>query len=220
MYYLFIPGIYAYLPKIILTWQQNRKKQRGRNSPTLSPSGGIWLRGRLLKNRWLKRGVNIRGWFNMRLSYTLNEVVNNQRKKDLSRFNGIKYRCYNPNCPSYHRYGGRGISLYAGWLNDFESFYQYISALAGYGEWGLTLDRINNDGNYEPGNLRWATGVQQQQNRAQVRPGTNAKLSESVIPAIRGLFETMDNESIAAKYGVHPGTIKQVRDGFSWAWVK
>jgi len=75
----------------------------------------------------------------------------------------IKQRCFNKNNKKYPIYGARGISVYKLWVDDFMAFYDYVIALPNYDEkrlgrkGGLTIDRINNDGNYEPGNLRWTT---------------------------------------------------------------
>ena len=77
----------------------------------------------------------------------------------------IKRRCYNPNSKAYQWYGAIGIKMYEGWLNNPLAFIDYVSHLPGYGVKGLTLDRINNNGNYEPGNLRWATWVEQANNK-------------------------------------------------------
>jgi len=70
-------------------------------------------------------------------------------------------RTANSKVPAYKNYGGRGISVCERWRHSFPNF------LADMGECppGLTIDRINNDGNYEPGNCRWATRKQQQANK-------------------------------------------------------
>lgn len=69
-------------------------------------------------------------------------------------------RCTNPKCQKYCYYGGRGITVCPEWMK-FENF------LADMGERpsGMSLDRINNNGNYEPVNCRWADGFQQHSNR-------------------------------------------------------
>lgn len=79
----------------------------------------------------------------------------------------MKARCSNPNLSNYDRYGGRGIQVFQEWRDSFEAFYAYVSNLPHYGEPGYSLDRINNDGNYEPGNVRWATAKAQAHNRRQ-----------------------------------------------------
>lgn len=68
-------------------------------------------------------------------------------------YHNMKSRCLNQNSLFYHRYGGRGIEICEDWLNSFQSFYDW-SITHNYGD-NLTLDRINNDGNYEPNNCRW-----------------------------------------------------------------
>lgn len=73
----------------------------------------------------------------------------------------MKTRCYNSAHPTYERYGARGIKLAPEWEKSFENFIKHM----GSSPPGGTIERINNDGNYEPGNCRWVPKAQQSRNR-------------------------------------------------------
>lgn len=73
----------------------------------------------------------------------------------------MKSRCNNPNAHNYHNYGARGIKVCERWMNSYNDF---ISDMGRRPD-GLTLGRIDNNGNYEPSNCRWETWSQQLSNR-------------------------------------------------------
>ena len=92
---------------------------------------------------------------------------------------GMKRRCLRPKCKSFKNYGGRGITICDRWLESFDHF------LADMGERPspmYTLERIDNDGNYEPGNCRWATRKEQcnntRKNRLLTFDGRTMTMSE------------------------------------------
>lgn len=77
----------------------------------------------------------------------------------------MKYRCHNPNDKAYRFYGARGISVCDRWRDDFVTFAADIATEIGERPSKKhSIDRINNNGNYEPGNVRWATQLEQTSN--------------------------------------------------------
>ncbi|MBQ1779314.1 MAG: hypothetical protein IIZ93_14260 [Acidaminococcaceae bacterium] len=77
----------------------------------------------------------------------------------------MRKRCRDPKHPLYGYYGGRGITVCNEWYDSFAAFFNYVSKLDHYGEPGMSLDRIDNERGYFPGNVRWATAKEQANNQ-------------------------------------------------------
>lgn len=115
-------------------------------------------------------------------------------------------RCRNPRNKRYKSYGGRGISVCDRWL-DFKNFFSDM----GNRPHGLTLDRIDVNGNYEPTNCRWATRAQQAQNT------TKTKLSQEKAADIRALRARGETyASLAKMFDVSEGSIGFVLSFQQW----
>ena len=83
------------------------------------------------------------------------------------KYHHMKDRCYNPKDKRYARYGGRGIKIYDEWLNNYSLFEKWALD-NGYKE-GLTIDRIDNDGNYEPSNCRFVSFAENSKKKSTTR---------------------------------------------------
>lgn len=84
----------------------------------------------------------------------------------------MKSRCNNPNTCNFKYYGGRGIKVCDEWQHDYSAFRSWANA-NGYKE-GLSIDRIDVDGNYCPENCRWITMLEQQKNKRKSKAGATA----------------------------------------------
>lgn len=114
--------------------------------------------------------------------YWLDNKATPTEKKLGDIFHGVKQRCYDSSKDSYHRYGGRGITVCDEWLKQPKLFYDW-SLANGYKK-GLQIDRIDNNGNYCPENCRWVTCRENNNNKSNcnylVIGGDTLSLSEAV----------------------------------------
>lgn len=112
----------------------------------------------------------------------------------------VRKRCNNPNSYNYRYYGGRGISVCKEW-DDFVTFRDW-SKLNGYND-GLTIDRIDVNGDYCPDNCRWVTMLVQNNNTRKNR-----------IISVFG--EKMTISEASRKFNIHPQTLQSRIDRFNW----
>jgi hypothetical protein len=77
----------------------------------------------------------------------------------------MRRRCENPRHVGYKNYGGRGIKVCEAWNRSYDAFRDYVEFNLGPRPLGHTIDRIDNDGNYEPGNVRWSSLSVQSRNQ-------------------------------------------------------
>ena len=103
--------------------------------------------------------------------------MTDHRPRIYTAWNNMRQRCYNKSRRDYPWYGARGITVCPEWHN-FQTFYSW-AICNGYGE-GLTLDRIDTNGPYSPGNCRWATRKTQANNRRTTRYVTMGGRTQSV----------------------------------------
>lgn len=119
----------------------------------------------------------------------------------------MKDRCSNTNNPHYCRYGGRGIKVCDEWDNSFVPFYEW-AINNGYTE-ELTLDRIDNDGNYKPSNCRWATMQEQCNNRSSNIKITIGNATKTLLQWCE-IFE-VDYRTVLSRYHRYPDqTLEQL----------
>ena len=107
--------------------------------------------------------------------------------KEYSSYSASKDRCTNPNCDDFPNYGGRGIKFL---YNNFKEFIEDVGPKPAL---YLTIDRINTDGNYEPGNCRWITREEQNKNKR------NSKLVPLKFDTVTGRAKELRKKIVMAE---------------------
>jgi hypothetical protein len=122
---------------------------------------------------------------------------NNEMRKTKQCWSDMKQRCYNENTNQYKNYGGRGISVCDRWRTSFDCFLSDMGVKLD----GMSIERIDVNGNYEPSNCRWATTIEQQNNRRDCVFLTHGD-------------KTMTVEQWSRELCIHPETIRtRIRTG-------
>jgi hypothetical protein len=129
-------------------------------------------------------------------------------KKMYAVWHAMINRCYNKDNWRYKYYGGRGILVCESWQN-FDNYYNWIkNNLGDKSNKNDSIDRINNDGNYEPGNIRWATKKIQSKNKR--GPKLTAKLAEEIRSS------DLSRKEISKKYNVAESQISRIINNKRW----
>lgn len=137
---------------------------------------------------------------------TLKNISHNLSRHPLYRvWKSMRRRCNCPKVEFYPRYGGRGIKVCEEWAKDFKPFYDWCMA-NGY-ERGLQIDRIDNDGNYEPGNCRFVTRTENMRNCSQTKIDFN---TAQEIRNAKLLIPELTEKEIALAYSISKSNVNQI----------
>jgi len=144
-----------------------------------------------------------------RNEYMRNYIATNDRYFLINKLSKMRSRCYNPNDKEYHTYGGRGIKVHQGWLENPDTFVEWAKS-NGFDR-KLQIDRKENDGPYSPENCHFTTSQENNRNRS------NNKLNVEKVAEIRRLAAEGKSDSvIAPMFGVDRALIFRIRKNKIW----
>lgn len=126
-------------------------------------------------------------------------------------WSGMKQRCLNKRFPAYPDYGGRGIGICERWAESFTAFLTDMGSCPD----GHSIDRINNDGDYEPSNTRWATAAMQVANRRAWTKGARVT-REQAYEIRRRLLAGESTRALADEFGMTTYNAWQIKTSKIW----
>lgn len=118
----------------------------------------------------------------------------------------IKRRCTDPNDSSYLAYGGKGITMYEPWINDPKAFCEYIGPAPSSKH---SIDRIDNSKGYEPGNIRWATDIEQANNKTN---NVQIEFHGQTFPSINAFVRWIVSQTNVSRISFHRELSRQLED--------
>ena len=138
------------------------------------------------------------------------EAINGKPTAEWRAWNAMRARCENPDHPAYKWYGARGIKVCDRW----QSVESFIADTGRRPSAQHSLDRVDNDGNYEPSNCRWATNAQQTRN-------SRGKLPERTVREIKDRLSRGEaHQHVADIFGVNRSTVSKISRGERWSDVQ
>lgn len=119
----------------------------------------------------------------------------------------MKFHCFNPNCSHYKNYGGRGITICEEWKDDYGKFRSwcinngYVEDIRDSGRNNLTIDRIDNDGNYSPDNCRWVTNKENCLNKQNTLTDSERFITCPICGSVFEVKKRNQQQTCSAKCG-------------------